>query len=416
MSKIKTVTKFEVIRQVKKPIFWIFLLLMPLGVFAMIGLSALDSYNTSSNLMDGSKITSKTIGYTNESNLYANFENDLTKSFSAGDATPKIVNVSSVEDGKSEVVAGNLDIYYHLPANLVESLTINVYYRAAAGTLVTDYATPVMNALKAQAIDKLGIEDKLVISGALKFQNTALDNNGKVKNMLGEAIIPIVIGVIFYILICVFGSRLVAALTEEKENRISEMILTSVSARDLVIGKIISLIILGFIQMIVFIIPAVAALIIYRDNPMVAEVISQISVNPWTLILSILLLIASYFFFVASSTLVSSMVPTARDANNFFGIVMIGLMAPLFLISGFFAETPGAAVYFLSYFPMTAPISLIIRNVVGNISTPEMVIGIADLAVCSAVVIRWTVKSFQKNAINFAVSKPKFGIRKSWKR
>ena len=56
------------------------------------------------------------------------------------------------------------------------------------------------------------------------------------------------------------------------------------------------------------------------------------------------------------------------------------------------------------------------RNALGTITTPELIFGLAELAICSAFVIRLTVKSFQKNAINFSVVKPKFGIRKSWRK
>ena len=49
-SKIFIVTKFEIIRQLKKPSFWIALLLLPLFLFAIIGLSAMNGYNAEANL------------------------------------------------------------------------------------------------------------------------------------------------------------------------------------------------------------------------------------------------------------------------------------------------------------------------------------------------------------------------------
>ena len=415
-NKIGIVTKFEVIRQIKKPLFWIFLLILPVGLFAIIGLSALDSYNMESSLRGGSNVATKNIGLTNESGMYQEAKSVLAKAFGSEEKEANVVEVASVDDGKKEVAAGNLDIYYHFPANFAETMSINVYHLASAGSLITDYGTPFLNALKADAMENLSIEDKIVISGAMHFDHIALASNGDVKNPLGEAIVPLAIAAVFYILICVFGSRLVAALAEEKENRITEMILTSITPRDFVIGKIISLIALGFIQIAVFIIPLIAILIIYRDNPIVQMVTEQISVNPLSLVLNILLLLLSYFFFAGASTYVSSMVPTARDANNYFGIVMMGMMFPLFFMSSFLTDTPTITTYALTIFPLSAPISLMARNALGTITTPELIFGLVELTVCSAVVVRLTVKSFQKNALNFSVVKPKFGVRKSWKR
>ena len=221
---------------------------------------------------------------------------------------------------------------------------------------------------------------------------------------------------IFYLLICVFGNRLTMAVVEEKENRISEMILTAVSAKDLIIGKIIALITLGFVQIAVFIVPIIALVFIYRDNTMVSQFLSIIEINPFIITTSILLLLFSYFLFTGLCTLVGSLVPTARDASQYIGVVMLPLVSSAFFISDFMSTNPNFMVYFLSYFPLSAPIALMLRNAFGTLPPHELVIALVELAICSAIVIRWTVKSFQKNAIIFSVVNPKFKLRKSWKK
>lgn len=80
------------------------------------------------------------------------------------------------------------------------------------------------------------------------------------------------------------------------------------------------------------------------------------------------------------------------------------------------AGSPNIITYILSYFPLSAPIALMLRNAFGNLPTYELIIGIVDLAIASGVILTLTVKSFQKNAINFSVVKPHFGKRISWKR
>ena len=65
-------------------------------------------------------------------------------------------------------------------------------------------------------------------------------------------------------------------------------------------------------------------------------------------------------------------------------------------------------VEFLTYFPMSAPIALMGRVAVGSISALGLTIGIVELVVLSMLIIRATVVTFQKNAINFSVALPKF--------
>ena len=244
---------------------------------------------------------------------------------------------------------------------------------------------------------------------------TTYGENGEEVNLLGQAIVPLAILVIFYILICVFGNRLLMSVVEGKENRISEMILTAVSAKDLIIGKIISLIALGFLQIAVFIIPLLCILFINRDNPMVSDILSVIEWNPTTILMNTALLLFSYFFFAGACTFVGALVPTARDASQFIAPVMIGIVLPLYFLQLFISGENSALTYVMSYFPLTAPIALMLRNAFGTLPVWEFLIGIVELSIVSIIVLRLTVKTFQKNAINFSVVKLNFKPKKRWK-
>ena len=402
MSKIGIVFKFELIRQLKKPSFWISLLLFPVAIFAVMGLSALNSVGIDSAI-ENQDFSDKKIGILDEAGIASGIASNFT-------------SVSAADTGIAQVKNGELDIFYHIPADLYESNTIKVYDRAEDAGLIPTSSITFANMLKVEAYKHIDPKDIAIIENTINYETVDFDKDGNPVNLLGRAIIPMAVLGIFYILICVFGNRLTMALVEEKENRISEMILTSISAKSLVIGKILSLIVLGFIQIAVFIIPLISALILYRDNPMVSSILSSIEFNPGMIIGNVLLLLFSYFMFAGACTLTGSLVPTARDASQYIGIAMMGTVMPLFFMQSFIAGSPDIITYILSYFPLSAPIALMLRNAFGNLPTYELIIGIADLGIASGVILTLTVKSFQKNAINFSVVKPHFGKRISWKR
>lgn len=416
MSKIGTVFRFEVMRQLKKPSFWISLLLFPLGIVGIVGLSSIGNYGTDEAIRKGSDLTDRKLGLTDQSHIFysVNPEEDaydFSDSFNL-----KFTKIATPEDGIAKIKTGELDVYYHIPADFFETKTIKVYDRAKDAGLISNFGVPMSNLLKSIALAKVEPKDLLFITGTVQYDQTNFDTNGQPTNLLGQAIVPIAVLVIFYILICVFGNRLTMALVEEKENRISEMILTAVPAKQLVIGKILSLIVLGFVQVAVFVIPLIAILIIYRNNPMVADVLSIIEINPLTTVVNLLLLLVSYFFFAGACTLVGSLVPTAREASQYIAPVMFSIVLPFFFMGSFFAETPNLTVYILTYFPLSAPVALMLRNAIGSLPFYELVLGVIEIAICSAVILSLTIKSFQKNAINFSVVRPSFKPRKAWKR
>lgn len=402
MSKISTVYKFEMTRQLKKPSFWIMMLLFPLAICAILGISILSGAGVDSVIESGN-FEDKKIAVIDEAGIL-------------GESKSMFIEAETVDAGIEGVKNKEYDIFYYVPANLTETNTIKIYDRAEDAGLFSFNSIPFANTLKYEVYKGLDPNQISIIENTLAYENINFDENGEHVNILGRAIVPIAILAVFYILICVFGNRLTMALVEEKENRISEMLLTSLSAKELVIGKILSLITLGFVQIAVLLIPVIAALIIFRDNQTVAGILSIIEINPGIVIGNIALLLVSYFLFAGACTLVGSLVPTARDASNYVGVAMIFIIAPLITINSFIGSDPNIATYIMSYFPLTAPIALMLRNAFGNLPTYELIIGIIDLAIASAFILSLTVKSFQKNAINFSVVKPKLGVRKSWKR
>lgn len=73
-----------------------------------------------------------------------------------------------------------------------------------------------------------------------------------------------------------------------------------------------------------------------------------------------------------------------------------------------FMMEPNVFVQIMTYFPFSAPVALMLRSGFGTISTVEYLIGILVVTVSAVVTIKLAVTSFQKNAINFSIVKPKF--------
>ena len=150
-----------------------------------------------------------------------------------------------------------------------------------------------------------------------------------------------------------------------------------------------------------------------RENPMVSMILSSIVLDPVSIIMNIVLFIASVFFYAGACVLAGSLVSTARDASSFIGPAIVAMVFPLYFMQGFLVSEPGAIVQFLTYFPLSAPIALMLRSGFGTLSTMEFCIGLFEVVVLALIVVRFAVIAFQKNAINFGMVKLKiFSKRK----
>ncbi|MBR2543169.1 ABC transporter permease [Candidatus Saccharibacteria bacterium] len=396
MSKpLFIVTKFEIIRQLKKPAFWLSVLLVP----AFIGLMTLIGYiggtsgvveelpeDTKLAIMDEAGILPKD----NPFALYA------TK-----------------DEGIEAVKNEQIDLFYYIPVDFVENKKIE-FYQVSEGLHLFDYSAEAIKGILRQFVSSaLPEKDVLAITGEYEVETTQFSASGEDANVLGRAIVPGIVLVAFILYFVLGGNRLTMTVVEEKENRISEMILTSVSAKTLIVGKMLAMITLGFIQILAFVVPVVALVYFNRENPMVVQILESIEINPFMVTTSVILFLFSILFVTGILTFIGSFTPNARDASNFMAPAIIATVFPLYFMSLFLSGEVNFLVEFITFFPLSAPTGLMLRNTFGTLSTLELIIGIVEITLISVFMIYLTARTFQKNAINFEIALPKFLKKKN---
>lgn len=383
------VAKFEIIRQLKKPAFWAATLLMPLLIGGIYFVSFISSQSVEENpaLDENTKVA-----ITDEAGV-----------FSAN--APFVIN-GDKEYGIEKIKNGEVDLYYYIPEDFLESKKAEFYHISEGLEIFNNDGNILKGLLLQDASSRVDSLDVLALTGGYEIVDNKLTKDGNESNALGKAIIPFFIGIVFFMFIALCGNRFLMTVVEEKENRISELILTSVSSKHLIVGKIIAMLALGMVQILALVIPVLIIVFVNRDNQFINTIVSSIEIDPIVLALSLVLFVASVVFYAGACTYVGSLVSTARDASSFIGPAIIMMVFPLYFMQMFMME-PNTIVQIITYFPFSAPVALMLRSGFGTISTAEFAIGILVVVVSSVVVIRMAVKSFQKNAINFSIVKPK---------
>lgn len=384
------VAKFEIIRQLKKPAFWAATLLLPLLIGGIYFISFISAQGVDENpeIKEDTKIA-----VTDEAGVFSG-------------QMPYLIN-GDKEYGIEMVKAGEVDLYFYIPEDFLENKKAE-FYHISEGLEIFNFDGNVLKTLMMQdaamRVDELDI---LALTGGYDIEDNKITKTGEESNALGKAIIPFAIGIVFFMFIALCGNRFLMTVVEEKENRISEMILTSVSSKHLIVGKIIAMLVLGLVQILALVIPILILVFVNRDNQVVGSVLSMIEFDPLAIALGIILFVVSSILYAGTCTFVGSLVSTAKDASSFIGPAIIVMVVPLYFMQMFMME-PNIAVQVLTYFPFSAPIALMLRSGFGTITTLEYCIGIGVVTVSAVIMIKLAVVSFQKNAINFGIVKPKW--------
>ena len=390
MYNLGTVMRFEIVRTLKKKSFWIMAIGFPIMFAAIFGIIFLSNQATSDAAKDLEK-QKFSIAVTDDSGL---IKPEYLVAVNATTVANKQVGIEAVKTGK-------YDAYFYYPTDLT-SHAVEVFGKEA-GLFDNGRYPGVANSLLQLSVESnISPELRSVVKGTTNTTFTAY-KDGSTYDGLKEMILPGIFLVLFYLLISFFGNQMLTSTTEEKENRVIEMILTTIEARTLIIGKIISLIILAFIQGLIIILPALIGYLLFHDQLNLPFVdLTTLPVNWGRIGVGAAIFAASFMMFTGLLVAVGAAVPTAKEAGQFFGIVMMLIFGPLYAVSLFISNPDNSLVQFLSTFPLTSPIPLMLRNAVGNLSGGEAALSIALLTITAIVVMLIAIRLFRYGALEYS--------------
>lgn len=164
--------------------------------------------------------------------------------------------------------------------------------------------------------------------------------------------LPAVVAVLFLFMLILFsGGELVRSILEEKTSRIMEVLLSSCTPQELLMGKVIGLGVSGLIQISSW---CLFAWLLVSSGIVKSEMFSNS-------LLSAVYFITGYLFYTSIFIGAGAVVNSEQQAQNFTNILSIFMVLPL-VISLKVIENPGLPLFrFFSWFPLTSPPVMLLR-------------------------------------------------------
>ena len=389
MHNLGTVFKFETIRVLKKPTFWLMALGFPLMFVALYGIM----FWSQSTTMQAAKELEK-----QEFSLAVTDDSKLVRPELLMAAKTK--TVESKEAGINDVKNGKIDAYIYFPKDISKQ-KVEVYGKDVGLFQNGKYGAVAQSLLSQSVASSVSQAQVAILQNKVQLSSTTyLD--GKEHGGINEMIAPGLFLVIFFMLVTFFGNQMLTSSTEEKENRTVEMLLTMVKTDTLITGKILSLMVLALIQMLVIVLPVAAGYLAFGSKLQLPNMdLSLLVFDPVRIGLALVIFLASFMMFTGMLVTLGAMMPTAKEASQWFGLVIMLIFGPFYGITAFVSFPDSPFVKFLSLFPFTAPIPLLLRNAVGNLPAWEGLLGVALLIVAAVLVLWLAVRVFRYGAMSY---------------
>jgi ABC-2 type transport system permease protein len=191
-------------------------------------------------------------------------------------------------------------------------------------------------------------------------------------------IVALAFGIVFFLSAMTFGATIAQSVVEEKQTRVVEILMSTISVRTLLAGKVIGNSVLAFGQIALIAIIASVGLLVTEQTEVLALVGPAVL---WFVVFFLFGFVLLAALFAATASLVSRQ----EDVNSVTSPVTMLVMIPYFLVVFFNDNETVLAI--MSYVPFSAPVGMPMRLFLGTAEWWEPLLSLAVLLASTAVVI-----------------------------
>ena len=277
-----------------------------------------------------------------------------------------------------------------------------------------NFLEPILeNAYTNIKISELDLTDEqaLSISPVFSSEYTSLKENN-LYNSANYAIAMFLSVALFYA-IYFYAFSVSSSVTTEKTSKIVEILLTSTDSKSVIIGKILGIGLVGFTQIIFFILFGLGCTKIFMDSSIVSDILSNVNLSPLFILITLIYFVFGYllysFVFALTGATVNRVedIQTANTPGSLLAVIS-------FYLAIFTMTNPGGFLSNLAkYFPFSSPFIMPTNYINGSVGIIELLISIAILIVSVIIISFISIKVYRSAILNYG---SKVDIKKYFKR
>ncbi|MBW8012554.1 MAG: ABC transporter permease [Chloroflexi bacterium] len=209
-------------------------------------------------------------------------------------------------------------------------------------------------------------------------------------------LIPYITTMIFYMVILGSASLLLNSIAKEKQNRVMEVLMLSISPREMLTGKIIGLGIAGLTQTLIWTsLGYILLKLSGRSMSLPPGLELPVSILVWGLVFFLL----GYAIYGSLMAGLGALVPNIKEATQATIVVIFPLIIPMILQSALIEKPFDPPAIILSIFPLTAPVAMMTRLAGGGVPLWQPFLAAGLMLLTALIVIRAVVRLFHAQTI-----------------
>ena len=373
MRKIMTVARHEFIISLKRPSFIIATLAIPL--LGIVGLIVATYFGgQAGEFFERQFVGSpKAVGYVDQVGLFAPPLPEYEDLF---------IPYPNEESAQEALFAEEIETFLLIPGDYTDTGRVVAYSKGRGLTTAIAVSEErirpfLVDHLLAGQVDA---DLRARVRAPLNLQPVSLspegEGSGDIASFVANIAIPYAFSILLVMAIFTSSGFLLQGVSEEKESRVIEILLSSVTPMELLAGKILGLGALGLVQILFWLGSGWALMGIAVTG---LALFGAINLELMTIVLALVYFLLGYLLFATLMASAGSLGSSAREGQQIAGLFS-GLTAIPFMVSSFIWTNPNSLlVQILSYVPLTAPVMMLQRLGMGEVPPYQIAISLVLL-------------------------------------
>ncbi|WP_042221269.1 ABC transporter permease [Oceanobacillus manasiensis] len=357
MRNTMKVAKWEIKRNMKNKSYLIGLLLTPLII---IGFMVIGSFFDDS---DEESSESTVVFVNDELGVY----DDMVSTIEQTGINWELMQTDLTEaEAQEELEDSEETAYVFVDEEGLENGSLAVYTSDDIDSFFMSEVQVLTGPVQAKQMEELGLtEEQLAgISQGVQFVEAGSINEaaesgeegmGSMEENPLQTLVPGIFGGFVLLSVVFTGMAIFQSASQEKKDKIAEIILSSLTPSELMQGKIIGYFALGLIQTLVSTVLLLPVLMWRFDQPLLEYLLVP------ELALYVFIAILGYLLFASIFVGVGATMADVTTAGNFQGFVMMLPFLPFVFIGPVLSDPNGLMAQIGTYIPFTSPAVLLLR-------------------------------------------------------
>lgn len=370
------------------------------GIPAVLGIVAIVLILTNRDKAQDSLSAGSTLAVSTSAQIREGYvdEAELIQYLPAGVSREWLIEYQDQLSAQQAVDDGRIEGYYIIPADYKDSGELT--YVRATFSIIGDQvnSNPMEWILPVNLLgdSELGADIWKPLNVKATSMRIAAGDAETVKDSWIAEMFPTLMTLMLYMAIIISSSVLVAAVTDEKKNRVMEVLLSSVSPGQMITGKLLAV---GFLGMLLLGAWIVVFLIVAIFGGASLNIPADFSVPVDVLVWAVVFGFFGYAMYGALMAGLGALAPDVKDTRSAAVIVLAPLIVAYMLMMFIYTTPDGPVSLALSLFPLTSPVGMIGRMAVTDVPMWQSLLAVFFQLLAAIVIVRLVIKLFRAQTL-----------------